>query len=274
MKNMLDNLEAKIIKEIDSGRARPLSRSFFLTKKIAVWMLVAAFLILAGLSLAVLTLLIRYGDWDIYRFLDSSPAAFFFRAFPYAWLLGVIGFLVAALFRTRRADGVYSRPFVYHGLVGISLIIVFAGVFYFSGIGQKTETFLAGSEIYRKANYLRSSWDNPEKGLLAGVIENGIEESVGSEEGASNLVLRDFNNQTWRLVLPEEDFFGRHLFLVGEKVKIIGRLADAGNNSVFLVSEARPWKCGCQKCAHQAGSCQQCESGACPVSGVCHGSER
>lgn len=255
---MLDNLEKKIIKEIESGRVKPLSHSFFLAKKIAVWLLIFVFLVFAGLSLAILALIIRHGDWDIYLFLESSPAAFFFHAFPYFWLFGALVFLVGALYRTRRTDGAYSHPFIYHGLAGLSAIFIVASIFYFSGLGQKTEAWLAGSNLYRQANYLRSSWENPNKGLLAGTLK--------SERG--EFILRDFNGRNWNLIFPEGEFPGSQLLFAGEKIKLIGHLINA-TSSDFFVEQARPWECGCQHCAHMERSCQGCSPDSCSGKGSC-----
>lgn len=259
---MLDNLEKKIIKEIESGRIRPISRTVFKLRKMALWSIIVAFLFLAGLSLSVLILVIWHGDWDIYRFLGSSPAAFFFKAFPYFWLLGVLGFLGVALFRTRQTDGAYSRPFVYHGLFGLLTIVVLASIFYYSGFSERVETYLSGSDLYRQANYLRSSWENPEKGLMAGIIE--LNES-------NKLVLRDFSNKNWTLILPANDFLGAQLLVPGRKVKLIGLLSqNSSTSSVFIVEQVRPWECGCLHCAHLEESCSgTCDGSSCTQADSC-----
>jgi len=254
---MLDNLENKIIKEIESKQVKPLSRWVFLLKKIIVWVLIISFLVLAGLSLAILALIIRYGDWDIYQFLNFSPAAFFLRAFPYVWLLGVIAFLLAAFYRIRRADGAYSYPLIYHGLVGFAVIILLAGIFYFSGLAQKAETWLAESKVYRQANYLRASWSNPEMGLLAGTLKMKGED----------LVLVDFNNQAWGLMVPALYFPGQELLIEDKKIKLIGRRQATSFN--FFVEEARTWECGCQHCARQGTTCENCETKTCGQHGSC-----
>jgi len=254
---MLDDLEKKIKMEIESGRVKPYGRYFFLFKKILFWILIFTFLLLAGMSLAVLILITRYGDWDIYQFLNISSSVFFLKAFPYFWLLGVLGFLFASFYRLRRADGAYSHPFIYHGLAGSCAILVFASVFYFSGLGQKTETWLADNEIYRQANYLRSSWNNPDKGLLAGNLEFSSED----------LMLRDFNNELWLLILPLNGFPGQHLLIEGEKIKLIGSVVDGRNH--FSVEQARPWECGCSYCANSKKPCHGCSGDTCSSQFFC-----
>jgi len=255
---MLDNLEKKIIKEIETKQVEPLSSTFFLIKKIIVWLLIATFLVLAGLSLAILALTIRYGDWDIYHFLNFSPLSFFLRAFPYVWLIGVLAFLLAAFYRIRRTDGAYSHPLVYHGLAGFAAILLLAGIFYFSGSGQKVETWLAKSPIYREVNYLRSSWNNPDKGLLAGKLERG----------ETGLILVDFNDHVWNLIIPTVDFRGKDLLAENKKIKLIGQ-AYVATTSSFSVEEARPWECGCPHCAAQEGVCVNCKADTCSLQEPC-----
>jgi hypothetical protein len=247
---MLKDLEEKITKEIENRKIKPVGRSVFIFKKTLVWFLIFFLLLMAGLSLSVLFSLIIHGDWDIYRFLSMPKGLFFLKAFPYFWLLAVLIFLLLAIFRTKRADGVYSHPFVYHGLAGLALISVFAFIFYFSGLGSLAESSLSESDVYRRMNYFRSSWDNPDNGLLAGVLESS----------GAGLLLKDFSNQTWVIDSPEGDFSGKTLLSPGRKVKLVGRIVSPRR---FYVEEARPWECGCRHCAGKETSCSGCASGNC-----------
>ncbi len=247
---MLKDLEEKISKEIENEKIKPIGRGFFILKKTLVWSLIFFFLLMAGLSLSVLLLLIAHGDWDIYRFLSMSEELFFIRAFPYFWLMTVLVFLLLAIFRIKKTENAYSHPFLYNGLAGFALICVFASVFYFSGLGGMAESSLSENDAYRRMNFFRSSWDNPDKGLLSGVLE------VDGE----NVLLKDFSEKIWTIDSPKGDFPGKNLMSPGRKVKLIGRMVFTDR---FYVEEARPWECGCRHCAKQEEACSGCSNGSC-----------
>ncbi len=258
---MLNNLEEKIINKIEKDKVRPLSRSFFFTKRMMCYFLLAFFFLLAGLSLSVLFLIIRYGDFDIYLVLGESPWVFFLQAFPYFWLIGVLVFLAFAFYRTRKSDTAYHYPLVYQGLVGLALIVVLALGFYFSGLSQKVETYLADNSIYRQVNYFRSSWDNPDKGLLAGTLE--------IEKG--ELILQDFKGVSWKLEGGNNFLLGQGLLQDGKKIKVIGEIISTSSNlNIFKVSEIRSWECTCPHCAQMENSCTGCTGeNSCSKVGSC-----
>lgn len=261
---MLNNLENKIIKKIEKEKLKPLSRSFFVFKKIIFWFLTSSFLLLAGLSLSIMFLIIKHGDWDIYHFLESNQTTFLLKAFPYFWLLGVLIFLILTIVKTKKADGTYSYPFIYQGGAGFFIIFILATCFYLSGISQKTETYLSSNKLYRKANYMRSSWENPEKGLLAGTLK------INKQE----LFLEDFSAITWSLILPKDNFVGKEFLIDGEKIKIIGEIKNESEKNEFLVKEIRSWKCGCPHCAKMEGSCNNCSAGnSCNFENQCENSK-
>lgn len=250
---MLDDLEKKIVKEISNGNLKSTSRFSLGLKSLGRYFLLAGFLFLSGLSLSVLYLIIRYGDWDLYRFLDYSPLSFFIVGFPYFWLGGGLFFLVWSLIRTRKTNQAYRYPLVYNGILGIVIILIISVISVWSGVGAKTESFLSSNYFYRQANYLRSLWNNPDRGLLAGTVE---------QLGRNQLSLRDFSGKLWVLSLREEQIVNQSLLNPGRRVKIIGSLED----DYFVVKEVRPWECGCPHCAMMDGECSSCSSGSCSAS--------
>lgn len=258
MKNMLDNLEAKIIKEIKENKIKPLGRPFFIIKKVITWLLVFVFLALCGLSLSVLLMIVRHGDFDIYRFFGTNESFFFFKAFPYFWLLAVLIFLFFAFFRFKKTDGSYNYPVIYSLLASLLAIIIFTSIFYFSGLGRRCEAWLAGSRLYRQTSYLRSAWENPDKGLLSGVLK--IE---NLEQDNQLIYLEDFSGKRWLLDISENNVIGENLIDNNKRIKMIGEISGEEEN-VFKVLEFRPWECGCAHCQGTKGaSCSSCSNNSC-----------
>jgi len=262
MKNMLNNLEEKIIKKIKEEKMRPLSRTSFVAKKVLYYLAVCLFLLLAGLSLSILIMIIKHGDWDVYTVLGKNPWTFFLQAFPYFWLLGVVIFLGVAFNRTRRSDDAYHYPLVYKGIIGIGLIIATALILYFSGLSHSVESYLANNYIYRQANYFRSSWDNPEKGLLAGTL--------AIKEG--QILLHDFSGKLWELKKTKDVFVGSELLQDNKKIKVIGSMLISDLElPVFEITEIRTWECGCPHCAGMKDSCSNCSgNNSCSENNSCN----
>jgi hypothetical protein len=247
---MLDDLEKKIINEISNGNLKSTSRFFLTLKSLGRSFLLAVFLFLSGLFLSVLYLIIRHGDWDLYRFFGYSPLSFFVVAFPYFWLVGGLFFLIWSLIRTRKTNQAYRYPLVYNGILGMLIILIISMIFVWSGVGIKTESFLSSNYFYRQANYLRSLWDNPDRGLLAGTLERLANDQLS---------LRDFSGKLWTLNLREEKIINQSLLNPGNRVKIIGFIED----DYFVVKEVRHWECGCPHCAMINSECSSCSSGFC-----------
>lgn len=249
---MLDDLDKKIINKIEREKIKPFSRSFFVIKKIFFWIFISVFMFFSALSLSIMALIIKHGDWDIYQLLGLSPAFFMVKAFPYFWFLGVIIFLILVLFKTKKADGTYNYPLFFRAIIGFLIIVVLAVVLYFSGLSRNTENYLSKNRMYIRFNYLRSSWQNPEKGLIAGTLKLQNDK----------LILEDFSDESWILLQPEGNFLGQELLLAGERVKIIGQVQDGEEGQkYFLIQELRSWKCGCSHCAKMKGECSACSNG-------------
>ena len=255
---MLDNIENKIINKIKKEKIKPLSKGIVLARKVLMWILISSLLLFSGLSISVLVLIVRFGDWDIYQYLGESPLSFFLLAFPYFWLLFVIAFFVIALIKTKKIEGAYRNSFIYYGVIAILATCLIAVLFSVGGAHKKTETYLAdNSSWYRQLNYMRSAWDNPDKGLLSGVLSF-------SEDDV--FFLTDFSGNDWELLF-EDNFKGDVFLRNNRSVKLIGLIIS---DDVFLVSELRPWECGCAHCLGISETpCAACSNGICGASASC-----
>ena len=258
MKNMLNNIEDRIIEKIKAEKIKPLSLLFFSLKKALSWFLVFIVLLFSSLSFSVLLLIIRYGDWDIYRLLGSNPFSFFLLAFPYFWLIFFVFLFVFAFKRTKKIEGIYRYSLLYYGLLAIIFVVIFSLFFSFSGLNRKLETYLAdNSLVYRQLNYLRSVWDNPEKGLIAGTLSFKN----------NNYYLKDLNEKEWELSLSA-NFLGDNLLKEGAKVKVLGKQLGF---ALFSVKELRSWECACPHCAKLIDeNCNSCAKSSCSTADSCY----
>lgn len=252
---MLANLEDNLIKKIRKEKIKPITKSFFLIKQSVFYLFMLFLIFLSGLSLSILALIIKYGDWDIYYYLGFSPSIFYIKAFPYLWLFTLIIFLLIFLFKTKKADLSYKYNYFIRLSIAFALSVFLAIFLYYFGVSQKTENYLANSSLYLNINYLRSSWQNPELGLIAGTI---IEKN-------NHFILNDLNNKEWPLIVPEHNYSGQEFLKEQQKVKIIGYAKD----NTFIISEIRTWLCGCPHCSYMIGKCSHCQDNKCSADNFC-----
>ncbi len=253
---MLEKIEDQIIKQIKGKKIKPRSRTWFSSKRLLVWFLTFVFVVLGAVSVSLLITVLRFGDFDIYRLINQNFFVFVILVFPYFWLLLYFLFLFFSFWRLRRSQYGYRyrRLWLWLSFLLASLVlgVILEGV----GFGRSAENYLADNfSGYRKLNYMRGIWDNPEKGMLSGEIV-----AIGD-----NLLLEDFSGTDWQLDLSVAQINPMVKLDLGNKIKVVGQIIDSGR---FLVKEIRPWGCGCTQCQKTGADCgcgqsDTCQSGSC-----------
>ncbi|MEA3272642.1 MAG: hypothetical protein U9P90_03155 [Patescibacteria group bacterium] len=222
-------LSDKILEKIKETRIAPKSRWKFLLKNYLVWASGILFLIIGSMSVAVIIYIVRNNDWDISSQITNSLAKFILITLPYFWIIFLIIFSVVIYFNFKQTKRGYKYP-SYVIVLGVALIsVVFGTMFYNVGLGQAIENVVSEKvPIYRNHLDLRAKvWDQPEKGLLRGVVEKVNEE---------NLHIKNFEGKIWVIKnkLRKENFNfkkGEHLKILGEKI----------NDENFDANDIRPF---------------------------------
>lgn len=256
---MLEKIEDRVAKKIQSLSLRPKKKSFFAWQRFLLWTLIAIFLFLGGLSVSLVATILRFGDWDIYLRVTDNFIVFAILTFPYIWLILFVIFISLVFWEFRKTKHGYKYRF---GLVVLSsclIVIILGAIFYAAGIGRETENFLAENlSLYGKVNYMRGVWNSPEKGMLSGKITLINDESMN---------LEDFSDRNWQIEFSQAQISSMAEMVVGSKVKVVGQI-NSGNK--FVAEEIRPWKCGCPHCSGQSGeACSSCQHGECSQNGQC-----
>lgn len=251
---MLNNLEEKILEKIHQQKIRPLKKGVILLRQGLIWFFVALFLALSGLAFSVASVILYYGDWDIYNYLTSSLTVFVILTFPYIWFILLLVFLILAVRRLRKVKHAYRYQPSFLVLSALLFTLLSGMLFFHFGLGQKVENYLANHYLsYRKLNYMRGAWDNSQKGLLSGTI-------ISLSSNPSSIELKDFSENIWQVNYSEKTLLNTNL-VIGSKIKIIGNKAGQLN---FQASEIRSWSCGCGHCSEGGGAvCAACATGVC-----------
>ncbi|HNX10588.1 MAG TPA: hypothetical protein PKI61_00365 [bacterium] len=250
---MLEKIEDQIISKIKIKKIKPLAKTWFSLRRLGVWLLSGAFIVLGAVSIAMLITVLRFGDFDIYRLVNQNLLVFVILVFPYFWLLLYIVFLSFSFWKLRRSQYGYRYQKVWLWLSFFLASLVLGVVLEGAGLGRSIENYLADNfSGYGKINYMRGMWDNPEKGLLSGEIV------LVSE---NNLEIKDFSGQVWQVDLNAAQVDSMVQLSLGKKIKLVGEIVAPNK---FKAREVRSWGCGCAHCqAATSSSCGCGESGGC-----------
>lgn len=228
----MDKLTGSIISKIKKEKISPAPKWMFLAKNYSIWTLFVLAVIIGGLAFAVILFLLTDNDWDIYKHLDKSFGEYLLLSFPYFWIIFLGLFSTAAFYNYKHTKKGYRRD--PHLIIGANILIsvIIGTVFFYAGLGSKIENVFADNIPYYRnhAQYKLDVWNNPEKGLLAGVITE-----AGNKD---SFVLKDFEGEKWEIQASSAFWGGRVIFQKGERIKIIGKKKS---DDIFSAQQIRPW---------------------------------
>lgn len=231
----MDKLCDKVLCKIKEEKIEPKPRWQFLLKDYFVWLAFAVSVIVGGLAFCVVLSIISDNDWDIYRYLNLSPAKHVLLSLPYIWIVLIFLFLGLAFYNFKHTKSGYRRgAFLVLGL-SIAGSFVLGSFFHALGWGGKIDRIFAKNvPLYQNIHCCcnrQDIWTQPEKGLLGGQI---IE--VKQETGFD---LEDFRGMSWEVEKDSQTLIrGPVLVRKGEKVKLIG---EKKAEKRFRAREIRPW---------------------------------
>jgi len=248
---MLEKIEEQIISQIKTKKIKPLDRSWFIIKRLSAWLLAGLFIILGAVSVSLIITILRFGDFDVYRLVSSSPVVFFILVFPYFWLLCYLFFLGFSLWKMRHSQYGYRYQKIWlwlsFFLVSLLLGVIFTG----TGLGKQAENYLADKvSVYRQINYMRGMWDHPEKGMLSGEI---------TAIDGRTLWLKDFSNKLWKVDMSATQITPMVSMMPGGKIKLVGQMMA---EQQFKAQEIRSWGCGCAASQSQGAECSCGQTGS------------
>lgn len=173
----------QIIQKIKSENLKPISKTFFLFRKISIWFLLVISTIFGAYAFAFFFLKTLYIDFTNWQYFASSYDVFLINNIPYIWASLFIISLLLIFYLFKKTNKGYKYSIVYIGVgslfisfsLGLVLSKVFAQQNYFSE---------------RFENEIVSDWTNPEAGRLSGeilFIDNNY------------ILIRDIRDDVWNI---------------------------------------------------------------------------
>ena len=229
----MKNLIADTIEKIKEKNIRPEPRWKYLAKKYSNWLPFFAAVLFGAAAFSAAYFLVSELDWDLYVAVHRYSLFYYLSLIPYIWIMPFAILVFFSFFGLRKTENGYKYSFLKIILLVLGSLIVFGGAMAFSGLGGKINRMaLRGFPGYGKLIVTKEAqWSQPEKGLLAGVIDSVSKNSIG---------LRDFAGEKWQVAYGDDMVVRPSVNLKsGEMIKAIGRKEGS---QAFHASEIRPWQ--------------------------------
>ncbi len=189
-------LSEKILNRIQDAGVRPIPKSYFSFRNIALWILAALSLIAGALSVS--SIIFRFANLPAVLPPGATLAIpIAIRLMPFVWivLLSVFGYLAYQEIRATRKGYRYEFSTILLTLLLASVVLGFG--FYATGLGARLDRYAAHHVPFvgKLDEEQRVRWMRPENGFLIGQIV--------AIDGDS-LSIEDPNHVTWTVLLNEE----------------------------------------------------------------------
>jgi len=203
----------QIIQKIKDDKLKPISRSFFLFKKVVVWFLLVISTIFGAYAFAFFFLKIMFIDFDNWYFMSNSYDRFLVENIPIIWLVLFLFSLICIYFLFKKTNKGYKHSVLF--IASLSLIISFV-------LGMALSKILAhkGVLIERFENEKMMRWTNPDSGRLSGEVMFMDDNYI---------LLRDIKDDVWNVNIDYILDDSIQVLNNHQMIYIIGRL-DYENN--------------------------------------------
>lgn len=229
-------LTGDVIKEIKEKNIKPVPRWQLQLRNNLWWLFVCLAAVAGGLIFGVVINFLGQNEWDLYRYTNTPAAAHYTSSIPFLWLLAFLVCFLMTQYGIRKTKNGYRHE-VYLLITANIILICFAGtVLYQTNTSQSLERALSdvlpdAIDPFVNSSIRQSqSWDNPDKGVLAG--------EVVSEYGPAGFLLKSFDQNIWQIDKVDSSVSCQPEIKIGQKLKLIGTKVDSSH---FLVGNIRPF---------------------------------
>lgn len=232
----MEKLSQKIVERIKEEKIVPKPRWYFSFGNYAFWAFFGISVLTGAISFCLLVTIFRDNDWDLYKYLHTSPFSHFLISIPYFWILSFLLFLPLAYFNYRHTRTGYCCETFLIVALSLGTSILLGLFFHWTGMGKVIDNELHEKiPLYTKIHcctHREDVWSHPELGLLGG--------QVLRIKNDKNFSLAAFGGDVWE-VEEDEDIIFHEGVMVRETgwLKIIG---ETQTDHFFHAEEIRPWR--------------------------------
>lgn len=226
---MTTQTSQSILDTIKAQNIKPKARWYFVMWHAVLWVPTAVVTALGTMAFAGELYAVTHSGWEVREFIYPSQIEFLLATMPILWVSSFLlfGTFIVKAFRSTHAGYRFSVKSILLGSV-LTSIIVGTAIFYL-------DKELEADSVIRYPIHERETalWDSPQKGRLAGTIEEIDEESI---------ILRDKNNIAWTVDLSGFGTTSSPFVAVGKDVRVIGTNGDEVHE--FIGCAVLPWEVG------------------------------
>lgn len=230
----MTKLSNKIIDEINKKNVKPIPKYQFLLKKYIIWILFILSILIGSLSFAFILFQITDIDFEIYNELNEIYPNYIFQIIPFIWILIMGLFLFVAYYNFKYTDSGYKYNNYIILFISFLLSIILGFIMYFFNVSAIIETNIieiyVPSEYQKMLNPQKNIWNNPNKGLLHGILKK--------RENRNRFIIEDINNKIWYIDTNNIPINIQNDFQINQRIKIQGIYID---EKEFKAKKIIPW---------------------------------
>ncbi len=227
------SISENVIKKINKENIKPKPRYVFVLKNMLLWLMGCISIILGAISFSIIIYLFSSQNNLLLNRFGANIWEIVFALIPLLWLVFLISFSFLFYFNLKKTKRAYKYSPLLIFFIGLIISLILGSSFYLLGFSKKIDSYLAHRVESRFYNhYLNPQmkfWSQPGKGRLSGHIIEIKDDS---------LLIKDQNNQTWKLIY-DNNLINRHNldWELGVMIRVFGNLEK---DNVFSIKEILP----------------------------------
>ncbi|MFA6306349.1 MAG: hypothetical protein WCV70_00830 [Patescibacteria group bacterium] len=188
------NFEEEFLHKIEAEKIQPKPRWRFLLKNYAVWGAGILALFFGAISVSLIFYMSRYNDLEVYGRSGGRLWEKLLLLIPIFWLACLAIFALAVIYNVKHTKKGYRYPLFLIILGIIAASVIFGGIFYAVGFGEKIDdSFSRHAPFYdRLINPRIDFWSQPEEGRLMGMIISRVDDDI--------YILANRERQEWKVL--------------------------------------------------------------------------
>jgi hypothetical protein len=220
-----------VMEQIEKDAITPKPRWEFLLKNYSMWALGGFALLVGAVAISSALFVVRNTDWSVRRELNDGVMQHIIEITPVLWILVLGAFVLLAMYQMKHTERGYKYSL--YIIVGNIAASVLLGVgMYVWGYGYIVDTY-AGRYIpmYQGFEEKREVlWNQPESGLLAGVVLGTT--TTGMYQ------IEDFSGKVWDVTTTNISDIDMVILDMVREVGLVGVRVGADTFEACMI---RPW---------------------------------
>lgn len=194
----MSDLAKKIMITIEEEHVTPVPAWRFTAKNFIFWLTWVTSILIGAAAVAALLFTLSNAGWKYYAATHNTFLTFFVESIPYLWLIATVLFTILSFQNFRHTRKGYTFRATSVIFLSLTLSIACGALLYQFGLGYTVDTYVSSAIPFHDSveGHQKVLWQNPEKGLVAGTVEEI------DNEGAW-FTLNSFDGDTWTIYTSE-----------------------------------------------------------------------